>query len=680
MLTLLYKHKSLTYFKRWTRHKAAAFASLNKIIKISVLLFSLSIIKTPFVVFSQLDDTVSISNTYDLEEVEVIAQAAPDVFSQLARTVTIISSQEISSSPASTIQDLLEYVVGIDVRQRNTNGVQADIQLRGGTFDQVLVMLNGISISDPQTGHFNLNLPITLSSIERIEILHGSAARIYGANAFKGVINIITRRNQNGLSGGFAYGMNNLFNSHLSAGYSENNYYHNLGFSKSKSDGYTHNTDFSIANINYYGGLNLNLIEFFWQGGISQKAFGANDFYSPIFPDQFEETGTSFGSLGFNYTGKLKIEGHIWYRQHLDHFLLRRDDPSFYENFHKTDTYGGKLSAYFISKLGITQIRIESKTENILSTVLGIETDEEIRVKSADSVWYTRRYERNNIGFHIEQKYQIKQFYISGGFLLNRNIDYQNAWEVFPGLDISYKFADERLKIFSSVGRSLRLPTFTDMFYADPSNQGNPLLQPEELLAFESGIELKTQQINAGITYFNDFGKEVIDWVMYDESDVYEATNIGEILSRGVELNFGYSGKGVDKQISLKTLMITYAYIGQEFSEGNYESKYAGDFLRHKLVISSKIQFYTNFSLDYKIIYSARNGEYPDYDEANMVRFTSAFQPYLLNDLSLYYNRPSYKLYLKASNLFDTKYNDVGSLVQPGRWIVGGLEFKILKK
>lgn len=677
MIRFSYNSIPLTYFKRWTRHKASVFASLKKTIKISVLLFALSFIKTPAVVYSQLSDTLSITNSYDLDEVEVIAQAAPDVFSQLARTITVISAQDISSSAASTIQDLLEYVAGVDIRQRNTNGVQADIQLRGGTFDQVLVMLNGISISDPQTGHFNLNLPVSLSSVERIEILHGSAARVYGANAYKGVVNIITKRNENGISGGFAYGMNNLLTSNLSAGFSENNHYHNLGFSKSRSDGYTHNTEFFLSNLNYNGGLNLDLLELFWQGGISTKAYGANDFYSPMFPDQFEETGTGFASLGFKTTGKLKVDGHFWYRQHLDHFLLKRDDPSFYENFHRTDIYGMKLSTEFRSKIGITEARFEIKSENILSTVLGWDMDEEVLIKGTDSLFYTNKYQRNNLGFQLEQKYQADHFYISGGVLLNRNLDYKNSWEIFPGLDVSYKLASDRLKLFSSIGRSLRLPTFTDMFYSDPVNIGNPNLQPEELISFESGLEFNTRQLNTGLSYFRDFGKDVIDWVMYDSSNVYEANNIGEIQSSGVEVKLEYKVNSTAKNLAIKSIRIDYAYIDQQLEEGNYDSKYAGDFLKQKLVLSAKLELYSYFNLNYHITYAARNGEFQTYDEASGSRFNTAFQPYWLNDVSLNYNRTKYKLYLKASNLFDVKYNDVGSLVQPGRWILGGFEFNI---
>ena len=679
MLQAKYIQQSLSYFNRWTRNKVAILISLKRIVKICVLSVSLLIIRETASVDAQVSGTSTLSKIIDLEEVEVVGQASPDVFSQIARTITIISSQEISSSPASSIQDLLEYIAGVDIRQRNTHGVQADIQIRGGTFDQVLIMLNGISISDPQTGHFNLNLPISLSSIDRIEILHGSAARYYGSNAYKGVINIITRKEKNELSGGITFGSYSLLNTQFSAGRTTEKYFHNLDFSKSKSNGYAHNTDFSIGNINYEGGLKFSPLNIFWQGGISAKSFGANDFYSPVFPDQYEETETGFASLGVETKGSIKLKGHVWYRQHKDYFLLKRDEPSFYENFHKTDVYGIKISTDLNSDFGKTHIGFGAREESILSTILGNELEEPVAIKGLDSIWYSHKYHRNNIGFHFDQRYQTEHFFISGGFLLNRNPDYENIWGIFPGLDMSYKILEDRLKIFSSAGRSLRLPTFTDMFYSDPVNSGNPLLQPEELLSFESGVDFKIKKFGTRLTYFRDYGKEVIDWAMFEGSNVYEARNIAEVHSKGMELHLEYKSESDSRNVVLKKFFVDYAYTELDLPEANYESKYAGDYLRHKFIVSTIVQLYSSFAIDYRISYSSRNGTYPDFDEAQGIRITSPFKAYWMNDVSISYTRPAYKVYIKVSNLFDIEYNDIGNLIQPGRWITGGMEFKLSK-
>ncbi len=201
MKKTIFIFKSLIHFKHWTRSGAGVLISLKKHIKIGVLLFTMSIVTLPAHVFAQTQDTVRSKKNVNLQEVEIVGQASPEIYSQEARKVTVITHDEINSLPVSTLQDLLEYAAGVDVRQRNTNGVQADLQIRGGSFDQVMVLLNGVNITDPQTGHFDLDLPVSLSAIERIEILNGSGARIYGPDAYKGVINIVTKKSSNEASG-----------------------------------------------------------------------------------------------------------------------------------------------------------------------------------------------------------------------------------------------------------------------------------------------------------------------------------------------------------------------------------------------------------------------------------------------------------------------------------------------
>ncbi len=218
--------------------------------RLFIILFIIALVN-PVNSFAQVKDTISATRNIELGEVEIIGQKTPAVYSQLARKVTIISREEIDSSPASTIQDLPEYAASIDIRQRNVHGIQADIQFRGDTFDEVMILLNGINITDPQTGHFNLDLPVELSSIERVEIFHGSGARIYGANAYKGVINIITKKNTNHISAGINYGQHGLYHSYASAGLAKGKLYNNVNLSRNISEGFTENTEYKINHLYY---------------------------------------------------------------------------------------------------------------------------------------------------------------------------------------------------------------------------------------------------------------------------------------------------------------------------------------------------------------------------------------------------------------------------------------------
>ena len=190
-VNLTHKGAEMVTFKRWGRKAYSLFSVLKRPVRIGVLLAVYTSLSEPELLLAQTDSS-KVSMEYNLDEFEVSAQRAPVAFSQVARIVSVITREEIEAAPVQSIQELLEYALSVDVRQRGVHGVQADISVRGGSFDQTLILLNGINISDPQTGHHSLNLPVSIKNIQRIEILEGPAARIFGPNAFSGAINIIT--------------------------------------------------------------------------------------------------------------------------------------------------------------------------------------------------------------------------------------------------------------------------------------------------------------------------------------------------------------------------------------------------------------------------------------------------------------------------------------------------------
>jgi vitamin B12 transporter len=189
-----------------------------------------------------------------LDEVEVIGQKSTVLLDDLPRIVEIIDASSIQSSPGQSFQDKIQYQSNIDISQRGQFGIQSDVSIRGGSFDQVLILQNGINLTDPQTGHHNLNIPIDPEVIYKIEILNGPAARAIGANAYSGAINIITKprfKNQLSLSantGAFGY-----MRSHIGTNLASKNTKHLLSGSYSRSDGYINNSDFEVFNFHYHG-------------------------------------------------------------------------------------------------------------------------------------------------------------------------------------------------------------------------------------------------------------------------------------------------------------------------------------------------------------------------------------------------------------------------------------------
>lgn len=227
---------------------------------------------------------------FKLDEVVVTAGRIPISFSNLGRSVIVLNAEEIKSLPVSNITGLLRYINSIDLKMRGFEGVQSDAGIRGGTFEQTLILVDGVKLSDPQTGHHNLNIPVSLENIERIEVLKGQGSRIFGANAFSGAVNIITKKSKKSLLSILAQGgEHNLYNLDVATFYPIFSIGNSISFSKKKSNGYTHNTNFDITQFSFNQNYTIaenNIALFF---GYIDKKFGANNFYSDRFPNQWPD-------------------------------------------------------------------------------------------------------------------------------------------------------------------------------------------------------------------------------------------------------------------------------------------------------------------------------------------------------------------------------------------------------
>ncbi|HKJ42501.1 MAG TPA: TonB-dependent receptor plug domain-containing protein, partial [Sunxiuqinia sp.] len=346
-LNLNHKIAGIVNFRRWGRHKFSLFQALNKQVRIAVLVVTYFLIPGLNETFAQAD-SLKIAKKYDLDEIEVSAQRAPVTYSQVARIVSVIDQEQIEAAPVTSVQDLLEYAMGVDIRQRGANGVQADVSIRGGSFDQTLILLNGINISDPQTGHHNLNLPVSLKNIKRIEILEGPGARVYGPNAFSGAINIVTEPSQNDRATvDLTYGEHQLRDVNVSANKKYGKLDNLVAFDNRSSAGYIKNTDFDIYNFFYHGRLHTEEGRLDIQFGHTDKAFGANSFYTPKYPNQFEQTKTTFAALKFETGKKLHFSPSVYWRRNQDRFeLFRHDSVTYPFNYHLTDVLGTSINSW----------------------------------------------------------------------------------------------------------------------------------------------------------------------------------------------------------------------------------------------------------------------------------------------------------------------------------------------
>src|SRR5665648_449635 len=447
-------------FNRWGRKAYSMFNALKQPVRIGVLLAVYTTVAKPEYVFAQADST-KVSMEYNLDEVEVSAQRAPVAFSQVARIVSVISREEIEAAPVQSIQELLEYALSVDVRQRGVHGVQADISVRGGSSEQTLILLNGISISDPQTGHHALNLPVSLKNIQRIEILEGPAARVFGPNAFSGAINIITSPDgETSVKLDVSGGQHKLADVNVSGNLNTGAWNQFIAFNRMSSDGYIDNTDFKTWNAFYQTELKTKPGKLDFQIGRTNKAFGANSFYSATYPNQYEETKTTFASLKFQSGTKIHLTPSIYWRRNQDRFELFRSDattwPSWYKghNYHLTDVFGSNLNAWFASRFGKTAFGAEIRTENVWSNVLGEALTTPIAVPGESGQFFTKSYSRTTISYFAEHSVYLKKLTVSAGAMTNWISDLDFGWNIYPGLDASYALSNH-VKIYGSFSTNI---------------------------------------------------------------------------------------------------------------------------------------------------------------------------------------------------------------------------------
>ena len=664
----------IVHFKQWSRKHYAVLKSLSSIIKICSLNTIYTIIITGFFPVSAQADSSYISiPSYAIEEIEVMGQKNPAVFPEVARMVTVIRQEEIASAPVQSLQDLLDFFASVDICQRGQNGVQADMTMRGGSFDHVMVLLNGIVISDPQTGHFNLDIPVDIEAIQRIEILNGPAARIYGPGAFTGAINIVIKPgHENFCKASFVTGNYDYRRLGITTSVETGSISNLLNMGHSGSSGYTENTDFSIEHIYYTGHYYRHANSLNLQAGYQQKAFGANGFYSPRYPGQYEKNNTSVIGLNIKTGTKIIIQSSAHWRRKQDHFMLQRDNPGFYQNFHCNNVFGSQLTGQLAVGKMASMAGFDLRSENIISSSLGLDNLHPVAIKHEDSLYYSRQYSRSTFSWFQEHVLNIGKLSVTAGYMINWNSDYSTKPAFFPGLDINYAFR-KTIRTFVSFNRTLRFPTFTDMFYNDPSHQGNINLEPDRMISVEGGMHADFSAFNASIALHRSFGRNIIDWLWLYETDRYSPVNIERMTSSGIEIQARMSlQKALGKHSPVHDISIGYNYLDVNKSIPDTVSKYYN--LKHKLTLSLRNKIIRNIYSTWYFCYQDRLGSYIRYNTAGNNYFTTPYKSFFLIDGNLAWEAKRFTLFMEVSNLLNTHYVEAGSLFQPGRWIKAGIK------
>ena len=584
-----------------------------------------------------------------------------------------LTHQDIQHLTATTVGELLEALPNIDVRSRGVNDMQGDITLRGGTFDQVVVLLNGINIADPQTGHHNLDLPIDLSMVERIELLSASALVRYGVSSFCGGINIVTgqhRRNRLGgsLSGGsygtadFVVGADRMAGPWQLAASAA---YH-------RSDGYRPNTDYRNGNAFVQAQRKDSNGAWQMQIGGQFKDFGSQSFYSFKYPDQYEATRTLIAAIQRRqrigaWQGDMAAYGRI----HKDRFELFRHGlstpPAWYSghNYHLSSVAGLRARVSNQWALGLTTFGLEYRCEDIISNVLGDSLERRIPVafESGDH-FYTLGKTRHRGNAFATHTATVDQWQLTAAFLLHDNSMSRAGY----GYALSAQWeATDRTTLAASVGRSDRQPTFTDLYYHSATQIANPHLLTEVSHLAEFSARYAWHGWTASANLYLRHGSNIIDWIRQPDESVWHSMNHSRIDAIGGDARIGYRNDGWVRNIE-----IAYAYCDLRQHADEYISQYALDYLQHSLTGHVSISPCRGWLLKVSADYHHRIGAYTHLDGTK-----HTYGNILLIDAAVEYNIRHLTLFVEARNLLNTTYYDYGGIPLPGANCRAGLRYNM---
>ncbi|WP_159018667.1 TonB-dependent receptor plug domain-containing protein [Algibacter sp. L3A6] len=579
----------------------------------------------------------------DLDTIVVASTRINLPFKENSRTINIISAEAIKNSAANNIADLLQQVAGIDVRRRGTGGSQADLYIRGGSFDQTLLLIDGVKMNDVQTGHHTMNAALPIEVIERIEIIKGPAARIFGQNAFNGAINIVTKKELNNtVSVKAETGSFGQLNAGVTIATDLENSSHIVHVDKMSSAGYRYNTDYDNSNFFVKSVFNKDKKAIEMIATFQERKFGANGFYArESGTDQYEETQNSLIAFSTQFkTENLTIKPRIYWKRNQDEYVYLRNDPTVYRNLHISNKIGAEVNGSYRSKAGITGFGIDMSEDFITSNNLG----------DRDRFMTT---------LFLEHKFKVldDKLDITPGVAVTYFSDFD--FYAFPGLDVGYKISDA-VKAYGNIGYTYRIPTYTDLFYNDPSTAGNPDLEVEEAFAQEIGIKYFSPRFSGSVAIYNRDAQNLIDFIRPNTTEaIYTATNITDVNTKGVEVDAAYNFK---LNTFNQTLAVGYNFLEDDILNQNKElSRYSLNTLKHHFTTRLSTQLLKNVS--HNIIYKHAQRTTGD--------------SYNVWDASLVVNVKQLEFTVTANNIFNADYIEAGFVPMPPKNILFGMRYSL---
>ena len=594
-------------------------------------------------------------NEIELEEVELISSPRIEILnSENSINILTISKEEIKKSTATNVSELLQQVAGLDIRRRGVEGMQADLYIRGGSFDQTLLLIDGIKVEDPQTGHHTMNMTLPLSAIEKIEIIKGAASRLYGQNAFTGAVNIITKKNiENNISLGLSAGSFNQKKASLTLQKEFEKSDLLINYSRKQSEGYRYNTDYENDEFFIKSNFKIKNQNISAIGAFNERKFGANGFYaSPEAIDQYEETQASL--IGFSTTfnkDKLKIKPKLYWKRNQDMYVYLRQDPSVYRNMHISNKLGAELNMVLNNRLGLLGLGIDISNTKLSSNNLGQRDRAMVHVFAEQQMMFF------DDKLDVTPGLAITYFSDKDNLQSSTSENEDNLPKIYPGIDFGYKIKED-LRLFSNVGYTFRIPTYTDLFYSSPTTIGNKNLSYEKALTLELGMKYRKENFNLNFSLYRRDASNIIDYVKNNEDDPWQANNIRNIITNGFELNIGYKfylNSSNEHQIN-----IGFSNINDDLKETQFNfSRYALNSLKNH--ITATYMFEINEKISSSLV--LKNAE--RINEKN----------YTVIDFKTSYKFNKFAISILLNNILDTEYSETNLVPMPGFNSLAALQY-----
>ena len=566
------------------------------------------------------------------QTVVVTAAATPVELGAVTRTVTVITREEIAELPARSVADLLRLVSSIDVRARGDRGMQADFSVRGAGFGQALVLVDGVRLNDAQSGHHNGDIPVPLDAIERIELLHGVGSSLFGADAFAGTINIITRRDAPAAAS-IEAGSFDLVAGRAQTSFSRGEVRQLVSASAERSSGFMYERQFASVDLlsrTSIGERSSVTVSYLW------KDFGANGFYGNAPSHEWTNQLRVAADRRFGSRGGWEFGGVASYRTHGDRFLFNVERPGVSENFHRSHAVLGSLKAtHAIAAGGSVTLGAEAGGDWIRSTNL---KDHATNRVSAFGEW------RQPVGRRVQTEASLR---------LDRYDEFGSS--ASPALGIGW-WPSTIVRLRASAGRAFRVPTFTERYYADPANLAREEVGPETAWTGEGGADLfigTSWLLQA--TVFDRHDRNVIDWLRATAADRWRTFNVHRVHTRGVELSARKTlAGGAMLQVGYTGIDLDASTVSSLCGAPTCLSKYVLEYAPQSFNAAALVPLPGGLRLAPRLAYKHR-------------RRNRATTDYALVDLRLSRAFGRYDVRAEATNLGDTSYQEIAGVAMPGR-------------